>query len=192
MAKKTTELPKKTRKPRVTKRDDGNGHGGKGGLESEEKGRLSLGQAALLGLDDGGESPDGASTIPQEALDQMEGLMEIGFDSLSTGQKLGVLQRIITAVVEDKQYRQVLTMAAFDNKQEAQLCADCIAELKRYGVPITPVIDRIIAQCSVKAGRVNSVLTALTHYSISQNYSGRLPDWKRRQNNRGLSGGNIL
>lgn len=122
----------------------------------------------------------------KEATDILNKLDEVGVDSLTTQQKLGVLQRLVTAVSSDKEYRQVLLTAAFDNKQEALLCADAISECKRYGVSIEPLVDRVISQCSVKSARLDALLRALTHQSFSGNYGGKLPDWKRRQDKRGL------
>ena len=93
-----------------------------------------------------------------------------GADSfMNTAQKLGVLQTLIHAVADDKEYRQVLLLAAFDDKREALLYASAIAECRRYGATIEPLVDRIIAQCSVKGGRVDKVLEAMTHQWIGTN-----------------------
>ena len=73
------------------------------------------------------------------------GNLKVGFDSMTQGQKLGVLQRLVTAVVKDEQYRQILLTAAFESKEEAMLASDAIAERKRYGVPIHPIVDRMLA-----------------------------------------------
>ncbi len=104
--------------------------------------------------------------------------------SIQTADKLGVHQRIITAVQSDKEYRQVLLTAAFDNKQEALLASDAITERIRYGVDITPIIDRVIAQCAVKGMRVETVLNSMNSYTLHSNYGGRMPDWKKKQDNK--------
>lgn len=106
--------------------------------------------------------------------------------SVSFGDKLGVHQRIITAVLKDDEYRQILLMAAFDNKQEAMLCADAITERLRYGVDITPICDRVVAQCAVKGVRVHEILTSMSSYTLSTNYGGRVPDWKKKQDNKSI------
>ena len=98
--------------------------------------------------------------------------------------KLGVHQRIITAVLKDNDYRQLLLMAAFDNKQEAMLAADAITERLRYGVDITPICDRVVAQCAVKAAHIERVLNSMSSYTLSTNYGGRMPDWKKKQDNK--------
>ncbi len=137
---------------------------------------------------DGEPSGDGGGLVPEELRGKIDELLEVGVDSISMGVKLGVLQRVITAAIEEKEVLQVLLTAAFDNKQEALLCADAISECQRYGVPIMPLLTRVTAQCSIKAGRVNAALSALTNQNRNYNYSGKLPDWKRRQNNRSLGG----
>lgn len=106
--------------------------------------------------------------------------------SVSVGEKLGVHQRIITAVLKDDDYRQLLLMAAFDNKQEALLCADAITERLRYGVDITPICDRVVAQCAVKAAHIERVLNSMTSYTLQHNYGGKIPDWKRKQDNKSI------
>lgn len=106
--------------------------------------------------------------------------------STSIEGKLGVHQRIITAVLKDSDYRQLLLMAAFDNKQEALLAADAITERLRYGVDITPICDRVVAQCAVKAAHIERVLASMNSFSLQTNYGGRVPDWKKKQDNKSI------
>lgn len=121
------------------------------------------------------------------AAQTMQELTESGFDSYSSQQKLGVLQRIVTAVSKDEDYRQILLLAAFDNKQEAMLAADAITERQRYGVSIQPILDRIVAQCSVRADRVDRVLHAMTNYTLNTNYGRGMPGWKKKQDSKSIS-----
>ena len=123
----------------------------------------------------------------EAAIKQIDGL-KVGYDNMTTGQKLGVLQRLVTAVAKDDQYRQILLTAAFENKQEAMLCADAIAERKRYGVSIQPIVDRILAQCSIKADRVNQILAAMSQYTLHTNYTGSKPWWQKKDDNKSLVG----
>lgn len=118
---------------------------------------------------------------------QIDGL-KVGFDSMTSGQKLGVLQRLVTAVAKDDQYRQILLTAAFENKQEAMLASDAISERKRYGVSIQPIVDRILAQCSVNSNRVNKILEAMSHYTLNTNYAGSKPFWQKKNENKSLVG----
>ena len=129
-----------------------------------------------------------ASNDEIEAAFRQIGSMKVGFDSLTTGHKLGVLQRLVTAVAKDDQYRQILLTAAFENKQEALLAADAISERVRYGVSIQPIVDRMLAQCSIKSERVNEILRALSQYTLHTNYTGQKPWWQRKDENKSLVG----
>jgi len=79
--------------------------------------------------------------------------------SVSLDGKLGVHQRIITAVLKDDDYRQLLLMAAFDN---------------------------MVAQCAVKAAHIERVLQSMTSYTLNTNYGGRVPNWKKKQDNKSI------
>lgn len=118
---------------------------------------------------------------------EVEEFMQYGAGSMSAGDKLGVLQRIVTAVAKDSEYRQILLLAAFDNKQEAMLASDAITERQRYGVTIQPILDRLVAQCAVKSGRVDKVLHAMTNYTLNTGFGGKLPFWKKKQESKGIS-----
>lgn len=98
--------------------------------------------------------------------------------------KQGVLHRLISAAVENKDYRQQLLMAAFDDTKEARLCAGAIAERLRYGVSIDVIVDMVIAQCAVKSARVEGALRGITHQYFMTNYkgSGNMPDSKKKSN----------
>jgi len=138
-----------------------------------------------------GEVLAGEPEVSNEELEKgyaLIGNLKVGFDSMTTGQKLGVLQRLVTAVAKDDQYRQILLTAAFENKEEAMLCADAIAERKRYGVSIQPIVDRILAQCSVKSDRVNKILEAMSQYTLHTNYTGQKPPWQRKDESKSLVG----
>ena len=106
--------------------------------------------------------------------------------SVTMETKLGVHQRIITAVLKDTEYRQLLLMAAFDDKREAQLAADAITERLRYGVDITPICDRVVAQCAVRGAHIDRVLNSMNSYTLQTNYGGKIPDWKKRQDNKSI------
>lgn len=107
-----------------------------------------------------------------------------GQDHIDIEQKLGVLQRLVTAVLDDKQYRQQLLASAFDNKAEAMLCADAISERRRYGVAITPIVDRIVAQCAVNGKRANSIMETINSYTLRTNQYQ--PKWKKQNDAKGI------
>jgi hypothetical protein len=137
---------------------------------------------------------DGNTRTPEEVLeerilkevyDDNRELTEVGSDSYSTQQKQGVLQKIVTAIVDDKEYRQVLLLACFDDKREARLCAGAIAERQRYGVPIGAILDDVIAQCAVKADRVIKVINGMTRFNLNTNQG--MPGWKKKQENKSIA-----
>ncbi len=130
----------------------------------------------------------------REARDQMrdliaEGDIQVGIGSDQMEQKLGVLQRMITAVQADKEYRQILLLAAFDDKTEALLVADAIDERERYGVDIHPILNRVICQCAVHGDRMQRVLNAMSQHQLTTNFgsSNWKPGWKKRDDNNGIS-----
>jgi hypothetical protein len=118
---------------------------------------------------------------PEEALKLLGQLQTEGVSAMSVKQKMGVMQRLVTAVSKDEEYLQVLLNAAFENKAEALLCADAISERQRYGVNIRPLVNRVVAQCSADSARVNNLLQAMTHYTLNTSGKGKLPSWGKKQ-----------
>lgn len=112
--------------------------------------------------------------------------IEVVRDSVSLEQRMGVLQRVVTAVRSREDYLQILLLAAFDDKREAMLAADAISERQRYGVDIQPILTRIVAQCAIKSDRVGRVLDAMTKYTLNTNYQGKMPNWKRQQDQKAI------
>lgn len=90
--------------------------------------------------------------------------------------QLGVLQKIATAPKEDDEYRQALLLAEFLSPEEADRAVNAIAFCRRYGGDLTPIVDKIIARCGVKGGRVIAITDALTHMRLTTNYSGSRND----------------
>ena len=85
----------------------------------------------------------------------------------------GVLHRLLTAIVEDKEYRQELKTAFFLSTQEADKVVAAINERKRYGCSLTPIIDWLLARSAgVHGSRVKDILQALSSTTFNTNYSG--------------------
>lgn len=97
-----------------------------------------------------------------------------------------VLQKIATAINDpDKEYRQALLLASFLSPEESDKAVYAIAECRRYGAPITVIVDRIIARCGVKGftgGRVQDIKDALTHQSITTNTTAGMKKVMENQN----------
>lgn len=142
-----------------------------------------------------GNNPEMVERVEKILVDRLEGRIfpdglpdpeeieiETGYGDMPISQRLGVLQRVITAVAGSKEYLQVLLLAAFDDKREAVLAADAITERQRYGVDIQPIVTRVVAQCAVHAARVNTVINAYSSFTLHTNNSrNKQPDWKKEQ-----------
>lgn len=120
-----------------------------------------------------GEDFDMEKALTDQAVEDLLKLGEEGNAISSPGGKLGVLQRGITSELDEKHYRQSLLLAAFDDKQEALLCADAITERLRYGVSIEPILARVDAACGVKSSRIRDAFMALSHRTVSTYTGGK-------------------
>lgn len=88
--------------------------------------------------------------------------------------RVGVLIRLLTAVQEEKEYRQALLTGDFIDDEEADRVAAAIEERLRYGVSIRPILDWISARCSVNSkghGKSRAILgvEGLTHSTLTFN-----------------------
>jgi len=116
---------------------------------------------------DNGQQPMTMDDIMAQLEDMSD--VQIAYDSMPMQQKLGVLQRLVTAVKDRNDYMQIFLTAAFDDKSESNAAADAWAERIRYGVDTTPLLLRIVAQCGIKSKRVDQILHALTNYTLNTN-----------------------
>lgn len=105
-----------------------------------------------------------------------------GSGILPSGQaRIGVLMRLLSAVKDEKEYRQQLLTSDFIDDEEADRVAAAIAEANRYGLSLTPIIDWCAARCSVNKhghGKSRAVLgiEGLTHSTfttLGRNYRDR-------------------
>jgi len=124
--------------------------------------------------------------ILSKSSDDLDALVQVGFDTMASQQRLGVLQRLVTAVEKVQGFFQILLTADFDNKREAMLAADAISECRRYGASYEAILLRITAQCGVHSGRVDRVLRSMNSYNLNTNYKGKLPEWKQNQSKKGV------
>lgn len=87
-------------------------------------------------------------------------------------QRTGVLLRLLSAIQDEKEYRQQLLTSDFVDDEEADRVAAAFTEANRYGLSLTPVIDWCAARCSVNKqghGKSRAVLgiEGLTHSTFS-------------------------
>lgn len=112
---------------------------------------------------------------------------DTGSSAVSEQRKeLGVLQKIATVQKNDNDYRQLLLMGAFPDDVMAKKCVAAINERKMCGVDITPILDRVVAECAVRSGgrwyggrsqmsRVQEIITALTHFEFNAGNQRQAP-----------------
>lgn len=96
-----------------------------------------------------------------------------GTGVLPSGQaRVGVLMRLLSAIRDEKEYRQQLLTSDFIDDEEADRAAAAVAEANRYGLSLTPIIDWCAARCSVNKGghgksRVVLGVEGLTHSTFT-------------------------
>jgi len=85
-----------------------------------------------------------------------------------------LLHRVISAVSNNKDYRNELKTALWASSDEADMAVAAIWECDELGMDPTPIIDQIIAR---SAGRNHELLyealRTLTHSTFTTNYQGK-------------------
>ena len=110
---------------------------------------------------------------------QRDGESQLPGDGVSpdaTQQRLSVLLQLLTAVKEEKEYRQALLTGDFLDDDEADRVAAAIEERRRYGLSVIPILDWVSARCGVNQAhgksRVALSIEGLTHSSFMTNSRG--------------------
>ena len=88
--------------------------------------------------------------------------------------RIGVLVRLLTAVKDDEDYRQILLLADFLDDDEADRVTAALEERRRYGCSITPILDWVSARCGVNKishgkSRATLGVEGLTHTTLTTN-----------------------
>lgn len=92
---------------------------------------------------------------------------------LSTAQS-GVLQRSMTAIDKDTDYRQELKTAILQSTDESDKVAAAINEAERYGCSLKPIVDWLIARSAgVNGGRLKAIFETISHTTFTTNYQGK-------------------
>ena len=109
-------------------------------------------------------------TIPLEELDRPDGIISTISINGQRNQS-GVLQGLIHAIENEKDYRQELKTANFSSPKKALQAVKAIHSLKACGVPTDEIVDAIIAlKAGVNMAFVHEILQALTHTTFTTNY----------------------
>lgn len=93
----------------------------------------------------------------------------------------GVILKSITAIEDDKDYRQEMKVANFQSPDEADEFTSAINECQVLGMSTTPIVDQMIARSAgVKHGLLFEAFRTLTHFSLytSDNRKDRKHDNK--------------
>jgi len=124
------------------------------------------------------ERNDPLDALEQELMKELQGKnrekkSDEGSGVLPSGQaRIGVLMRLLSAIKDEKEYRQQLLTSDFIDDEEADRVAAAVAEASRYGLSLTPIIDWCAARCSVNKtghGKSRAVLgiEGLTHSTFT-------------------------
>jgi len=104
----------------------------------------------------------------------------------ATQARLSVLVQLLTAIKEEKEYRQALLTGDFLDDDEADRVAAAIEERRRYGLSLLPIVDWVSARCGVNKAhgksRVALSIEGLTHSTFTtQNRSYNLKQNKNAE-----------
>lgn len=153
--------------------EDGNGHIEDAAIDQEVKNLIKERRGAVLGLED---------------IDRKDGIFAEHAQAQIRGSgNQGVLVKLLTAVENDHEYRQVLKTARWPSQEDADRTWAALKECALYGVSPTFVLDRVICwQAGVGGELVKEVLDGLTHTTFTTNRQGGSKGWWPfgRNNNR--------
>jgi len=94
----------------------------------------------------------------------------------------GVIVRAITAITDDKDYRQEMKVAYFKNSDEADLFTSALEENDALGMSRTPLINQMISR---SAGENHELLfkalDTITHTTFTTNYQKGDPRFDKRK-----------
>ena len=96
---------------------------------------------------------------------------EDGILTRQTPQGQSLLHRVITAIKDNKEYRQELKTALFASADEADEAVSALDECFVLGMDPTPIINQIIARSAGKNhDLLYEALRTLTHTTFTTNY----------------------
>lgn len=142
--------------------------------------------------DGDGHNPEADSdfpgaTISLEEIERQDGIItQEAVKAFANRNTSGVLQRAMTAISKDDEYRQELKTAFWSSPKKARQWVLAKEELEMFGLPIQPLVDDLIAhKAGVQGGLIHEIFEALTHTSFTTNYTGKNKTgfWPFRRNN---------
>jgi hypothetical protein len=120
------------------------------------------------------------ATVQLSTLQMRDGQIAEQIDK-ANAQHLGVIQGFVNAVMDDKNYRQILKNAIWKNEHEARLAVRAISQCLYTGATQTlrTILDVITAKSSgVNGFLMHEAFEALTHTTFTSNHT----DYSKRKN----------
>lgn len=143
-------------------------------------------------MENNGHDPIGDAAIESAALRDFPGghgvLGQQGPDiTMARKEYNSVLQRAMSSIIDDSDYRQALGLARWLNDEDWQNWCNAFQECKRYGVDTGFLIDRLIAKSAgVDGGKLKAIFETISHTTFTTNYMGqqqsRFKRWFGRNN----------
>lgn len=122
------------------------------------------------GLDPGEEATEQAfqgAKLDVRKMQREDGVLTRGLSNAQSS----VLQRSMTAVTKDADYRQELKTAFFLSTEESDKVVAAINESDRYGCLRKPIVDWLIARSAgVHGGRLQAIFDTISHTTFTTNY----------------------
>lgn len=150
-------------------------------------------------MEDNGHDPIGNAAIETAAQHEFPGGRGVagqqGPDiTMANKEYNSVLQRAMSSIVDNNDYRQALGIARWLSEDDWQSWCNAFQECKRYGVDTGFLIDRLIAKSAgVDGGKLKSIFETISHTTFTTNYMGQQQSrFRRFFNRRGSNDGSAL
>lgn len=125
------------------------------------------------GLDPGEEATEQAfkgAILDVNKMKREDGILTKGLSNTQSS----VLQRSMTAVTKDADYRQELKTAFFLSTEESDKVVAAINESDRYGCQRKPIVDWLIARSAgINGGRLQAIFDTISHTTFTTNYMSK-------------------
>jgi len=133
---------------------------------------------------DGHEQDEHGATFKGPIIDVSDLKREDGLLTRSSPNTQSLLHRVITAIGDNKDYRQELKIALFATSDEADEAVSALDECFALGMDSTPIINQIIARSAGKNhDLLYEALRTLTHTTFTTNYQKGKDNVRSRNSN---------
>jgi len=135
--------------------------------------------------DGNGKEPIKGALWDLETLQKEDGIITKAILSQDRSNS-GVLQRAMSSIVKNEDYRQELKTAYFTSERKQMQWVLALEELEICGIDPTLLINSLIAmKAGLNGGLQHDIFEALTHTTFNTNYTGKNKNhWWNRDNER--------